>query len=226
VSVQRVDFYFDFISPYAYFGWQVVPGVCARRGVPLRLQPILFAVILDKWGHKGPAEIPPKRTYLFSDVFRIGRSRGFPLVGPAKHPFNPLVALRLAMPEVGGADQARVIDAIFAMSWGQGGDPGDTAALVAALDAAGLDGAGLLARTQEPAVKEGLKARTGEAMARGTFGVPTMIAVHDDGREELFWGFDAVPWLEMHLDGRDPVDRDAVAKALERPAGATRPGSR
>ena len=45
-----VDWYFDFISPYAYLQWQRL-----RREAPglvLRAKPVLFAGLLNHWGNK------------------------------------------------------------------------------------------------------------------------------------------------------------------------------
>ena len=91
----------------------------------------------------------------------------------------------------------------------------------AQLDAAGLDGKGILARAETPAAKEGLKRETEQAIARGVFGVPTMLC-----GEELFWGNDRIHQLEMHLDGKDPLDpnRGLLAEILARPRMADRAG--
>ena len=67
----RVDFYFDYLSPYAYFSALRLPALCARRGAELVWHPVLFAGLLDHWGHRGPAEIPPKALYTFRDSARF-----------------------------------------------------------------------------------------------------------------------------------------------------------
>ena len=65
-----VDFYFDFISPYAYFAWTRLGPLCAKHQVRLVLHPVLFAGILKHHGQLGPAEIPAKRRYTFEDIHR------------------------------------------------------------------------------------------------------------------------------------------------------------
>jgi 2-hydroxychromene-2-carboxylate isomerase len=59
------------------------------------------------------------------------------------------------------------------------------------LDAAGLDGAALLAATQDPEVKAELAANTEAAVARGVFGIPTYFV---DG--EMFFGKDRLEQVE------------------------------
>jgi 2-hydroxychromene-2-carboxylate isomerase len=221
----QVDFYFDYLSPYAYFASLRIVEVCQRRGVHLGIQPVLFAALLDHWGQKGPAEIAPKRLFVFKDAVRYAALNGVELAFPRHHPFNPLTALRLSLPEVAGADQARVVSTIFEAGWARGIDLGSRNELQAALDRAGLEGGRLLARTDEPAVKELLRNRTSAAVQRGVFGIPTMVARGFDpeqpSAEELFWGNDAVAHLERCLDGTDPLATSPLREVLLRPPTAT-----
>ncbi len=217
----HVDFWFDFISPYAYFGYLQIGPVAEAYGATLRLRPVLFAALLDHYGHKGPAEIPAKREATFKDALRYATLNGVPLAGPAAHPFNPVTALRCALPEVAGDQQDAVVRALFLGSWGHGGDLGDPADVARILDEAGLDGAGMVARTREPEVKLALRREVEAALARGVFGVPTM-----DCDGELFWGNDRVDYVALRLEGRDPLPEGALAALLAIPQGATRPGGR
>jgi 2-hydroxychromene-2-carboxylate isomerase len=221
MAARTVDFYFDYISGYAYFGWLRIQQVCASRGVDLRIHPVLFAGLLNHWGTVGPAEVPPRRAWVYRDGFRYAALNGIELRCPKFHPYNPLPALRMSLPEAAGDDQRRVVDAIFRAGWSGGIDLGSTTELVSALDADGLDGKAILARAEAPAAKEALKRETQEAIARGVFGVPTMIC-----GEELFWGNDRIDHLELHLDGKDPLDphRGQVREILARPRMADRPG--
>ena len=67
--------------------------------------------------------------------------------------------------------------------WEDGLKMDDPAVFTSAFDAAGLDGAALLERTQAPEVKAQLAANTGAAVARGAFGVPTFFV-----GGEMFFG--------------------------------------
>lgn len=214
---ERVDLYFDFISPYAYIGYLRLAALCDRRGAELALHPVLFAGLLNHWGQLGPAEIPAKRIWTFKDSLRTARLAGFDFCPPPSHPFNPLTALRLALPVVAGADQRRVVDVLFRACWGKGIDLSSPAELRRVLGEAGLDGEALVAKTADPAAKEGLRQATDEAIALDVFGVPTMIV---DG--ELFWGADRVDHVELALDGRDPLTPVDVAAVLAHPAAADR----
>jgi 2-hydroxychromene-2-carboxylate isomerase len=213
----RVDFYFDFISPYSYLAWRRLRDVCTRTGARLTLHPVLFAGLLHRWGHLGPAEIPPKREFMVKDCLRRAMRRGLPMSFPKTHPFKPLTALRLALTEVSGAQQLEVVDTLWKAGWERGIDLGSDDEVVAELKKAGFDGDALIARTQDPRVKDMLRRETEDAIGRGVFGVPTFIV---DG--ELFWGDDRIDDLERYLRGEPEPDAGQVARILERPSGAMR----
>jgi 2-hydroxychromene-2-carboxylate isomerase len=63
-----------------------------------------------------------------------------------------------------------------------------------ALDSAGLDGARLVERAADPAIKQELRERTDEALARGIFGAP---ATFVEG--ELYWGQDRLEQVALAL---------------------------
>src|SRR5687768_5736520 len=92
---EPIRVHFDFISPYAYIGWFSLRAIAARHGRAVEPVPTLLAPLLDAYGQRGPAEVPPKRAYLFKDASRKAHREGLgPLVPPPAHPFNPLLALR------------------------------------------------------------------------------------------------------------------------------------
>ena len=198
--MRALDFYFDYLSPYAYLASLEIGALCERHRVELCLRPVLFAGLLGHWGQKGPAEIPPKGRHAWRDCARYAMQRDIPLRSPLHHPFNPLAALRASLQAVSGDDQLAVIRTIFAHGWAEGGDLGDPAALAKALDAASLDGRALLERGSQPEAKEILREETATAVGRGVFGIPTAIV-----GDELFWGLDQLHWLELFLEGRDPI---------------------
>ena len=213
----QLKFYFDVISPFAYLGWCDIYDVAARNDAIVEPVPILFAALLNHHGHKGPAEIPEKRKYIFKEVLRRAHDTGVPLIPPPAHPFNPLLALRIASVPMEPETRRKVIDALFREIWAHGHGATDPRAVGDLLDSLGLPGDGLLASATSPAGKQRVRDQTDAAIALGLFGVPTVIS-----GGELFWGQDSFPHLERYLRGEDVVDPEAVSRWAELPIGASR----
>jgi 2-hydroxychromene-2-carboxylate isomerase len=214
-----IEFCFDFVSPYAYLAWTQLPALGTRVGQDIEPKPVLFAAFLNAHGTKGPAEVPAKRTYLFKDALRVAHRAGVTLVPPPAHPFNPLLALRVAALPLDRRLRVRIIDALFAAAWAGGGGIDSAERVSAVLQAAGIDGAPLLAQAATVESKDRLRQNTDDALARGAFGVPTLFV--DD---EMFFGFDSFPYIEAYLRGEDPVARhqDLLRRWLDLPAAAQR----
>jgi len=202
------DWYFDFISPFAYIG-------LARLGrfsekLEIRYRPILFAGLLNHWGQKGPAEIPPKRTWTFRYCTWWAAQQGIAFRSPALHPFNPLPYLRLA---IAAGNTPFAIRRIFEALWTTGADPADERAFAELARSLNIDPL----RLGEQAIKDALRLETEQAVARGVFGVPTL-AVDD----ELFWGADAMEFVEAYLADPGIVATEEMIRAQNLPAGASR----
>jgi len=216
---QQLEFYFDYLSPYAYFGWVNVKAFCVHYQLQLVPRPVVFGKLLDHWGQLGPAEIPPKRQWLGKYCLLYAAKHNIPLAFPKFHPFNSLTALRLSLAEVSGEQQQEIISALFAASWGQGGDMGDDAEVEQLLDGMGLPGAELIAKSKTESIKTALKASTAAAIEQGVFGIPTMII---DG--ELFWGNDQFEFIAELLKDRarfaaiSALAKTPKARAIDRKA--------
>ena len=200
MSERTLAFHFDFLSPYAYLAWCRVHALAEPYGVVVRPVPTLLAALLADGGMKGPAEVPKKRAYLYKNAYRIAQGLGVPFGMPPAHPFRPVLALRLAGLDMPEDERRRVIDALFAGSWGGGGVAlDDREAVGAHLGRAGLRGAELVARAESDEAKRRLRDDTQAALDAGIFGVPTLVV---DG--EAFWGFDAFDHVRAAIEGKDP----------------------
>ena len=224
MQARRSEFWFDFISPYAYLAWKQV------RTRELDLRPVLFAALLDHHGQLGPAEIPAKRDYTFKHVVRRAHDLGVPIVPPPGHPFNSLLGLRLASVELGHEDRVRLIDALFDATWAGGPGIHEAGVVAGVLREAGFEAEPLLAAASNPETKQRLLAATREAISKGVFGVPTFIAEHRDertgeARTESFWGSDSIGDLDRFSRGEDPVTSELLARWQQLPSLAERPAA-
>jgi 2-hydroxychromene-2-carboxylate isomerase len=218
-----IRFHFDFISPYSYLAWTQVHRVAERHGQAVEPVPVLFAALLDAHGTKGPAEIPAKKRYLVFDTTRKARALGVPFGPPRHHPFNPLLALRVASATMDPAARRRLVDRIYAGVWsGEAADVEDEASLARLITDAGLDAARVLEEARSPEGKARLKDQTARAIADGVFGVPTMLV-----DREPFWGVDALPELDRYLaEGTATLDADVIARWSAVTPSAERPGAK
>ncbi|MGE0044173.1 MAG: 2-hydroxychromene-2-carboxylate isomerase [Hyphomonadaceae bacterium] len=192
------DWYLDYLSPYPYLQLSRFKDLPASLTIQPR--PVLFAALLNHWGHKGPAEIPFKARQTYYYTHWLARKRGLSFVGPPRHPFNPLPLLRLTIALGATVD---VVRAIYAHVWGEGNDAQSAeslAALGAKLGVADVD-----ALIYSADVKDALKANTDEAIARGVFGVPTFY-LHG-AKSPIFWGDDVTDMFIDYL--ADPALFDA-----------------
>lgn len=205
-------FHFDYISSNAYLAWAELPRLQARYGVAVEPVPTLFAGLLEAHGQLGPAEVRVKARWMWKNCLRKAAVLGVPLRPAAFHPFNPLLSLRVSSLTMTDEERSALIDGLFKAVWAEQEHVSEPDVVERVADAAGLDGARLVAEAQAPEAKARLRRQTDDAIAAGVFGVPTM-AVGD----ELFWGYDDYPWLERHLAGEDPLDPALVPPADARP---------
>lgn len=210
-DVTKLEFYFDYLSPYSYLAWTRIDDVCERHGLELEPKPVLLAGLLDESGQLGPAEIPAKRRWMGKDVLRYAAEYDLEVTFPNPHPFNPLAPLRVSVPEACGEErQVEVIDAIFRAAWRDGRVVSEPGELAQAIDGVVDEPRALLEKTQESEVKDALREATEAAAARDVFGVPTMRV-----GGEAFWGNDRFAMLERYLEGEDEYDREAYEALLE-----------
>ena len=200
-------FFFDFISNNAYLAWTQLERIEETYGLEVEPVPVLFAGLLGAHGQLGPAEVPPKARWMSRNVMRKAAILGVPINPPAHHPYNPLPSLRICCLDLEREDRWQLIDGLFRALWVESRHLAEAEIVASVADAAGLDGDALVLQTRDPVVKEKLRRQTGEAVALGVFGVPTMIV-----KEELFFGYDDFPYMEMVLAGEDPLSPETLKK--------------
>jgi 2-hydroxychromene-2-carboxylate isomerase len=194
--VKTVEFIFDFGSPNAYLAYPVLKQIAARQKAEVRIVPALLGGIFKTTGNQAPmlafGNIRGKMAYETLEIQRFITKHGLTKFAMNPHfPVNSLVAMRGLV--ASGVDSAYV-DAVLAGFWERGLKMDDATVLQAVLDGAGLDGAALLAATQDPAIKQQLADNTSEAVERGVFGIPTFFV-----GPEMFFGKDRLAQVEEEL---------------------------
>ena len=205
MSAAPIEFYFDFISPYAYFGSTQIDALAERYGRKVDWCPVLIGItILKIMGLKPLLQTPLKGDYLYRDAPRVARLLGVPFRHHGLKGINSLAASRaylwLKARDIQLARRFAI--SMFRTLWVESRDitPPEVSADIG--ESLGLRRADVLAAVEGDEAKQALKAAVDTAIAKGVFGVPYFIA---DG--EAIWGGDRLWMLEHWLAHRswDPV---------------------
>jgi 2-hydroxychromene-2-carboxylate isomerase len=193
---RELEFWYEFASTYSYPAAMRIAALATRAGVAVRWRPFLLGPIFGSQGWTdSPFNIyPVKGRYMWRDLERICEAEGLPFnLPPLRFPQNGLKAARLALAGEAAGWTADFTCAVYTANFGEQKDISDDAVLGAILEKLGVDASAAFAAANTPENKEMLKNQTGEAMARGLFGVPSFTV-----GEDLFWGNDrleqAIAW--------------------------------
>lgn len=198
---KTVEFHFDFGSPNAYLSWKVVPEIERRTGTTFRYVPVLLGGIFKATGNVSPVianqGIRNKGEYQFLEIERFIKKHNLAKFKFNSHfPVNTLQIMRGAVAAEIDGNLPAYIAAVMPAMWEESKKMDEPDVIKAVLDAAGIDGAHVLARIQEPDVKARLVANTEDSVNRGAFGIPTFFV---DG--EIYFGKDRLREVEEAIAG-------------------------
>ena len=206
----KATWYFDFISPFAYL--QLAQFSKLPSNLEITPVPVVFGALLKHWGQLGPAEIAPKRRFVYR-FFQWNADRlSIPFAMPPRHPYNPMPSLRLC---VAAGSQIDHVRAVFDVIYGQGLQP-DTPEGIEAI-AQALNISDPEAAISDPQVKNTLRTNTEKAIAQDVFGVPTFVV---DG--QVFWGGDATKMMLQYIANPALFETPEMKRISEMPMGLKR----
>ena len=198
---KTIELIFDFVSPNAYLIWSPLKDLAEKYGATIEVTPAFLGGMHKLTGNAPPfvrdAEVKGKNDYAMLEMNRFIKKHGLTKfrMNP-KFPFNTITLQRML---VALEPEKRVgfIDRLLPAIWEQGLDVTDGDTLGKILHNAGFDGQELLARTQDPVVKQTLIDNTEQAVERGAFGIPT---IYVDG--EMYFGKERLGQIEDQLSSR------------------------
>jgi len=195
--VKKIDFYFDFSSPYGYFAAMRIDALAAKYQRTVNWTPILLGAVFKVSGSMPLTMIPLKGDYSRHDFERSARFHDIRFKLPSTFPISTQSAARAVIWLQQTAGDAKAItfakDAYQAY-FAEGIDISDTANLLKIATELGIDAAELEEGLNSAPIKHQLKVNVEQAIERKVFGSPFIIA---DG--EPFWGFDRFDQLEAFL---------------------------
>jgi len=197
--MQRIEFHFDFGSPNAYLSHLVIPEIEARSGAQFDYVPVLLGGVFKLTNNVSPAVanqgIKNKAEYQRLEIQRYMRAHA--ITAFKLNPYFPVNTLQIMRAALVAEDEGYLkayADAVFGHMWAEPKKMDDPEIIKTALDQSGFDGAHMLARTQEPAMKAKLVQNTENSVARGAFGSPTFFI-----GDEMFFGKDRLGEVEAAI---------------------------
>jgi 2-hydroxychromene-2-carboxylate isomerase len=191
-----IEFFFDFASPYSYIALQSFEALAAKYGRGVRYRPMLLGAAFKVSGQRVLTEIPLKGDYAKHDFLRSARFHNVEFRMPGTFPLNTVNTARamLWLQSTGSAKANAFMQRAFRAYFVEDRNINDLAVLGEIAAELGIAAAALQKATQDPAIKDQLRAQVDEAVARGVFGAPYIFV---DG--EPFWGHDRLPQVERWL---------------------------
>lgn len=193
---KKVEFYYDFSSPYTYIASTRIEKICEDNGAELEWKPFLLGGVFNEIGSVPAVQIDNKFRYLRKDIEDSADYYNVEFNFPDLFPLNSVRSMRGAF---AAQEQGKLLEythEMFRLYWTQGVDLSKADILGEAVSKIGIDTEWFLNRIGEQDIKDKLRDETNTAIERGVFGAPTMFV--DD---QMFWGNDRLDFLDRYLKG-------------------------
>ena len=185
---KKIDFYFDFISPYSYLAHQKIKTI---KNVNFNYKPVLVGGLHNLQGITAPAFIKPKLKHMISDCDLIAKKDKFDFIWNSKFPINSLNIMRGYL-VIKDDVKNLYSDVMFNAYWKDNLDTSNGEILKTLLEKCKINSNNFFEGIQDPKIKDALKTDTQEALDKEIFGAPTFVV-----NNKIYWGQDR---LEFALD--------------------------
>lgn len=199
-----VEFYFDLSSPWTCLAFHNIQPIIKDNDATIIWKPFLVGGVFNAVNQSVYAarENPDNRKFVHS--FRVMKDwaalAGVPMNFPSEHhPVKSVHAMRACCALQ--ADQValhKFATAAFNAYYTDQRNLDDPAVLIAIANEIGLDGEALAAQTQQQDIKDRLRTNTEEAIARGSYGSPSIFVPYEDG-ERMYFGNDQLPLVNRAI---------------------------
>lgn len=192
-----IDFFLDFVSPFAYLAHSQLPELARKHGYELRYRPIDLPAAKLAAGNTGPPNVsmPIKLRYLRKDLDRWAERYKIPIS------FPPSLKSELANKGVFFAEAKGqcedYVRHVWSHSWGEGQDMSSEDLLAEIASELGWEPDAFLAYVHSEEAEDAYRLSNEEAHSRGVFGAPIMMI-----GEEMWWGNDRLFFLDEYLSSQ------------------------
>jgi len=195
--LKRVDFYFDFISPYSYLAAIQLASFSLKHRVSFTWLPVNLPKLIHQSGNVPPMTIKNKAIYSEYDLKRWAAYLDVPFTMIPLGSFDSRPALRIAG-YLEGDDRRHFCLAVFEALWSGDINPRKAGWLEALFTLKMLPMAWLELSSNS------FEHHVSTALKSGLFGVPSFV-LHDMESSEIFFGVDHMDFLARACHGSDRV---------------------
>lgn len=184
----RIDFYFDIISPYAYIAYKKILKI---NNVNFKLKPILLGGLHNLAGITAPAFNKYKMKNMQNDCELVSKKNNISFKWNSRFPINSLSIMRGYL-FVKDDKKEEYLNSFFEAYWKEDLDLSNEDNIKQLLKKLKIDENDFFNSISNQDIKDKLKQLTQEAFQKEVFGAPTFIV-----NNKIFWGQDR---LEYALD--------------------------
>ncbi|KAL6711684.1 hypothetical protein ACN47E_004618 [Coniothyrium glycines] len=226
----KLEFWYDFSSPWAFLGYTQLARLKRTFGPELEvvLKPFLLGILFREIGAPNmPMHAVSQAKAAWSRQDHADWTRYWNAVNAQDgsrdgnisfrwadvFPIRTPTVLRVSLVE------PKLVSLLYSACWEHNENVSDESVLIHVLNKAGFDGAGLVAKANEPAIKAKLRELTAEAKQKGICGVPSYRVLRQDASGQwnlvggIVWGQDETNVVEDLIAGWSPEEESAVAEA-------------
>ena len=186
---KEVEFYFDFISPYAYLAYKKIQSL--PKDIKIKYKPVLLGALHNLEGITAPAFIKPKLKHMISDCDLIANKNKSNFIWNSKFPINSLSVMRGYL-FINAENRELYMNVMFDAYWKDNLDISNEKILKNLLEKCKINSIKFFDGIKDLRIKDELKSITQEAHDKGIFGAPTFVV-----NNKIFWGQDR---LEFALE--------------------------
>ena len=186
---KEVEFYFDFISPYAYLAYKKIQSL--PNDIKIKYKPVLLGALHNLEGITAPAFIKPKLKHMISDCDLIANKNKSNFIWNSKFPINSLSVMRGYL-FINAENRELYLNVMFDSYWKDNLDISNEKILKNLLEKCKINSIKFFDGIKDLRIKDELKSITQEAHDKGIFGAPTFVV-----NNKIFWGQDR---LEFALE--------------------------
>ena len=188
---KKIDFYFDFISPYSYLAYKKFEAYNQDNKINIIFKPILLGGLHNLGGITPPAFNERKMKNMKNDCELIASKNKIKFKWNTKFPINSLYLMRGYL-SINDENKKIFFDICFDAYWKNNIDISDEENVNKILETCKIDKFTYNNDIKQKAIKDELRTLTDAAFQKDIFGAPTFVV-----NNKIFWGQDR---LEYALD--------------------------